>query len=345
MAFTSSWVWDSVSRNIDENIIQDTGVRQTRNNWSLTRSRYSDEDAETQLGENTASLSAYRGSTLAIEDVGELSGLTFDATQNWTDTSYIYLPDRSFSWVGSGGVPRYAFELDSADTNKPDNTKTTIVKPVLTAGATEWEWKWQAGEWAVDSTDWQTTYEKGLVFESSEADAPAPTSITITSEDATEQRYNMHWSSNTGPSGGNYYRGWTLVGSVSGTIVDDQITTGYAGNGIFISDVDIIDASPATIGASKFFTVADEPSDTTPANRIETASASGGSNPDPTDAPSPDGLTFSSASGTFSGSADAAWAGSLSGGLYCTNDTKTPETDGTDWYKQTQNWTFLDEYV
>ena len=342
MAFTTNWIWGDVSRNIDENIIQDTGVRQTRNNWAMTRYRYSNDEYETQLGENTASLSAYAGSDIIIEDVGDLAGMTFGTTQNWTDTSYIYLPDQSFSWIGSGGVPRYAFELDSSYTNKPNAAKTTIVKPVLTASADAetgvWEWKWQTGEWDVGSTAWQTTYTRQTYFNHADTNPPN-FSVSAVAADAFKQKYTVVHTGSSGPTTEKI----TMLGSVDGVIFSDVAGASGTYKGMTYS----AGVGPTWVGGTeRSLAIVDFPTDTTPTNRIETALTSAPSFAvEPEDAPNIDGQAFTSASGTFSGSATASWDGSLSGGLYCTQDAKTYEDLGANWHKQTQNWTFLDEYV
>lgn len=340
MAFTGNWIWDSVDRNVDVNIVQDTAVRQTRNNWSLTRYRYSDQNNATQLNESAAAISAYTGGGIVIEDIGALAGLSFGTTQNWTDTSYVYLADQTFSWIGSGGVPRYAFELDGAYTNKPNAAKTTIVKPVLTASADSengvWEWKWQAGEWDVGSTDWQTTFTRTDYFNFADTNPPN-FSISAVASDAFKQKYTVV---HTGTSGVN--EKITVLGSVDGVIYENISGVGGTYKGMtFSASVGATWVGGSSIGAS----IVDFPTDTTPTNRIETGLTSAASFAiEPEDAPSVDGLVFSSASGTFSGSSTASLADSEIGALYCTSDVKNYETQGVPWHKQVQNWTFLDEY-
>lgn len=340
MAFTTNWSWDSVNKNTDVNIDQDTTVRTTRNNWSLTRSRHTNDVITSQLNDSAAAISAYAGGTLVTETIGDLAGLQFDTTQNWTDTSYIYLADESYSWIGSGGVPRYAFELDSAFTNKPNAAKTTIVKPVLTASADSetgvWEWKWQAGEWDVGDDSWQTDFTRQAYFNFADANPPNFT-VSAVSADAFKQKYTVVHTGSSGPTTEKV----TLIGSVDGVIFEAAGASGtYKGMTYSCS------VGPTWVGGSeKGLSIVDFPTDTTPTNRIETGLTSAASFAiEPEDAPNVDGLLFNSASGTFTGSATADAPGSATGAFYCTTDTKSYESFGADWHKQTQTWTFKDEY-
>ncbi len=163
MSFTTNWSWTGVSRNKDVNV-SSGGEIQTRNSWSFTRKRFSDVANTPQLGDYASSVGAYAGGTLVPEapDDSDLAHMTFDTTTNWTDSTYKYIADLKNTYVGSGGVAQPIYEIDSAETNKPNAAKTTIVKPIVAWDGTQspsgaWTWTWQAGEWDVDSNDWLPT--------------------------------------------------------------------------------------------------------------------------------------------------------------------------------------------
>ena len=337
MANTSNWSWVSANRVLDVNITSG-GVRQTRNNWQFIRSRVSDDEYISQLGEQQISVSAYAGGSMISESVGEIVGLSFGTTTNWTDSSYTYLTDQSFNWVGSGGNPQYPYELLlSSYTNKPNSSKTTIVRPVLTQSGRSWLWKWEVGEWDIGDTGWETSYTRGKALEYLDGGGAIFSNITV-STGAEIQKITA--TVITADLSGYTVQ---IESSVDGVIVPERAAPfSYSANGIsFI----INNSSGSAATAKSGFVVADVPSNTIPTNRGETATSSGGTNPIPTDPPSIDGETVSNFYGTFSGSSTASvdTSGGTTGILYCSSDEKS-YTGSVPWYKQTQTWIFKDEY-
>jgi hypothetical protein len=82
MASTSEWSWISINRETDISV--SGGVFSSRPNWSMTRSRISNDTYSGQLGESATSLSAYNGGVTETVIVPVINYLSFDANTAWT---------------------------------------------------------------------------------------------------------------------------------------------------------------------------------------------------------------------------------------------------------------------
>jgi hypothetical protein len=347
MAVTSNWEWVAQERRSDVNIGQNN-VRLTRQNWSLQRSRISNESNASQLGEHAETLSAFAGGTyLTVSpDASTLDFLYFGTTRNWTDTSYKYLVNYTTSWVGAGGISKSPYVIGSNYANKPTNGKITVIKPILTYPAGGWQWAWEAGEWDAGSTAWITTYtniSSAQFAATGGSKYPILASIAVypSAEPAT---YNFKWSSTDGTLAYIYKNGQKVqevphsggYSSYTSFIVPNAFSASLKTNGsINFPEVD-------TTSWYEFVVVNRLPVDSTPTNRIRTAAVlSGDRSASIPDCPSCNGVSFSTAAGTFSGASTATLNREGGGVFYCASDIKEFQ-NGVDWYRQTQQWIYRD---
>jgi len=341
MAFTSNWEWVSRNRVLDVNI-DSSGTRTTRNNWTMTRTRISDAPFASELGDEADVLSAYAGAELVAEYNAEENYIQFDATQNWTDTTYKYYAYYSASAVGSGGVEQYYFVLNPAETNKPNSAKMTVVRPRLRldtagrlAGTWEWYWYWECGEWDDGTTDWIIDSYTPTWTSATRYGTNPPIPIITPDADATPQIWTFKNSTTTINKvdiSGSVYGGYGTVDSGSSGSITGEMS--YA-----------LEDTTWEWGAYSEETVANVDDTTTPTNYVKTAEVSAGTGGFATDPTPIDGLTFSTVEGTFTGSADSVDAGLVQPtDFYCSNDSAI-HTNGVSWYKQTQVWIYKDEYV
>lgn len=353
--FTGNWIFSNVSKIIDINF-DESGNRQTRNNWTLTRYRFTNEQAETQLRTEQLSVSAYSGDEWLTENASANNFMWFDTTQNWTDSSYRYMADYSVpftseTWGGDGTDNQYAFILDEGFENKPDSTKITVVRPVLTLNNVSpnsniWTWVWEAGEWDVGSTDWHPKSALGFIDHNRETgysgSAPYLSSIVVDAA-ATEGRlWRFYTDNNVTPSGtlqwsDNDGSSWTTVGTgyTAGTVAvtnEISMTVGWI--------------SPTTSGTAvnSTFYVNPVPAFTTTTNYSRGANSQNtGANSNPAEPPAVTGL-FSNHTGTFTGNSTATDAGvEYPARWMCTNDV-IEHVESVGWWKQTQTWQYKDEF-
>ena len=100
-----------------------------------------------------------------------------------------------------------------------------------------------------------------------------------------------------------------------------------------------------TAGSESYFSIVNiTPEDTTPTNRIETDWITSGDRAGtPPDPPSPDGEDFKNNYGTFLLDSYASVNPTGTGVLYCSGDSNE-HTNGVDWFRQTQEWIFKDNW-
>ena len=357
MSFTTNWSWTGVSRNKDVNV-SSGGEIQTRNSWSFTRKRFSDVANTPQLGDYASSVGAYAGGTLVPEapDDSDLAHMTFDTTTNWTDSTYKYIADLKNTYVGSGGVAQPIYEIDSAETNKPNAAKTTVVKPILsfdTVGGTGWNWTWQAGEWDAGSDDWiPTAGTPSQVYSYAENTGTTAGSVQFNafavSPTAEDHEWTFVWLDTAGsatqvfkdgePEGYVYL---PLTGGTSGSLI---IGGGDLAVDFLLADNAAFATFPPKTEPFRRVGVFALPVHATPTNYIETDPVVFGATTQIPDPPSVDGLSFLTANavGTFTGTSDGVNLGGT-GLLYCAEDTKE-YIGSVGWHQQTQNWVFKDGF-
>ena len=128
--FTSEWEWQNINRGLDYTVIDNANLK--RNNWTLTRMRYSNDIYTSELDAKSTSLTAYNGGV--PETIGSVTGSLITGAQFDTDT--IYTLDETV-WVETGytrwGSPSY--RMEDAAANIPDSSKTNILTKMTTGGS------------------------------------------------------------------------------------------------------------------------------------------------------------------------------------------------------------------
>lgn len=125
MASTSEWSWISINRETDISV--SGGVFSSRPNWSMARSRISNDTYSGQLGESATSLSAYNGGVTETVSVPVINYLSFNANTAWTlaatrwdATGYIkngsmsYTPHYGTTNIPDAGMKNVAFIFKSS---------------------------------------------------------------------------------------------------------------------------------------------------------------------------------------------------------------------------------------
>ena len=126
--FTSEWEWLNINRGLDYTVVDNAQLK--RNNWTLTRSRYSNMPYVSQLDERAQSLSGYNGGVPeTIPSITGLyvSGVQFDTTTNWVSDSSVWI-DSGYNYYGNAKT----YIQQAGTTNKPDSSKTNVFGVFIT---------------------------------------------------------------------------------------------------------------------------------------------------------------------------------------------------------------------
>ena len=122
--FTSEWEWQNINRGLDYTVVDSAPMK--RNNWTLTRSRYSSAPYASELDTKDTSLTAYNGGepeTISGITSIYIDGYQFDTTQNWVSDSAIWV-DSGYTSVGTSSK---VYVQQSGTTNKPDSDKANLL--------------------------------------------------------------------------------------------------------------------------------------------------------------------------------------------------------------------------
>jgi len=131
-AGTSNWVWGSLIEGIDINV--NSGSFISRDNWSFTRSRYSDEAYASQLGALEPSLSGYNGGvTHTVYGKVIENGVTFSADSAWTKSTTLWIPTGNTKNGYDVYIQRYV-------ENAPDSTKVNALWLIIDSSTSGYRW-------------------------------------------------------------------------------------------------------------------------------------------------------------------------------------------------------------
>jgi hypothetical protein len=169
--FTSEWEWLSINRGLDYTVVNNAKLQ--RNNWTLTRSRSSDEVYVSELGEVELELSAFNGGvteTVTGVTTATITGMRFSTTRDWTLNTV--------TWVETGRIvnSRVTYRMESGATNIPNASKTNVVfygSNDVYAATGDQRWMCvEADTVDVDNLTWGTTLSSYSNHTVSQAESP-----------------------------------------------------------------------------------------------------------------------------------------------------------------------------
>ena len=132
--FKSEWEWLNINRGIDYSVID--GEQLKRNNWVLTRFRWSNEIYVSELGNRESSLTAYNGGV--PETVSGSTSILGLGVRFLTAT--VYTPSDK-TWVEIAGESG-RYKLEGSGNNIPDSTKVNILSNLLTQTGVTPQYAW-----------------------------------------------------------------------------------------------------------------------------------------------------------------------------------------------------------
>jgi len=141
MAFTSEWVWGNISRNNDLVVVD--GAYGEKGNWSMTRSRWSNDAYSSDLGDWELSLSAKNGGvteTITSPLSSDAYGLKFSASTAWTLSGYIW---DELTGATAWGKPVYKLHPIYQGLNIPDPDKFNylmLIAEYAAPSSNYWQW-------------------------------------------------------------------------------------------------------------------------------------------------------------------------------------------------------------
>jgi len=137
----------------------------TRNNWVIIRKRISDDDYDSELGEEESSLSAYNGGVTETIAGPVISGYTIGPTvRNYTNTTDVCIPTGQIQ----NGSAVYA--TPSTITNIPDSEKRNVLHLVAVGS----ELNWSYGEFTQAEVDTLTVPDsRGTSYVYDDSNKPA----------------------------------------------------------------------------------------------------------------------------------------------------------------------------
>ena len=327
MAVTSNWEWESISRGIDTNVF--AGIVRTRNNWSLTRKRVSDEAYASELGDTATSLDGFNGGvteTIVSPSINALSfgnivGGDFPATvtvsgagRSASNGVYSYVGLDAFSqpkwmkgsdlirWNYSGSTSNDFWEIDSTYNTTPtgtgdghmpwddDLTWVDIYGGMYNPVPSSIVPNDVSASWASAGDVWlETGYKRG----------GHPVYILQGKNHPVEYKRNVCWLSTSGAT-----VAWCMSAFAQDEIENNSFEDNYAN----LSD-------DYAIGSLTGYS-------------------------------SIDGIVLEGYSGGIYNGFDAtASLGSTQIPLLCTADNQSYPSKSVDWFTQTQNWTYVDSWV
>jgi len=324
MSVTSNWSWSVINRGKD--ISTSGGVQLERNNWTLTRTRISDDVYTSELGDISASLSGFNGGVTETVAAPVREVVKFDTARNWVRTTDEFV-DAGYNVNG-----RRAYVQAFGTDNIPNPNMWKVIWCVFQTGSTTGG-RWVCAELSgidisnkvfasYDEGDVLVNYARGqnaaVYFDRTEFLKPEG----LTTNGSSSPSFDKRWwyDSNETQNGEAVY--WNGFETTAEAIW-------YDGANWIISEKSDVGGTPTNYFSNSTLT--------------GTYTASGGWSGSPQVS---SGVRFDpglNPSETFVGESYASIS-SESGDLYCTSDVQSYQPQGVDWYTQTQTWTYRDEW-